>query len=239
MEILATTELQAIFPSFVMHKRHEMPEGYNDALFELAAEDSTANFLVDDGNPKNVGMRNNHLGHIRHNFLVDFKDHPEVQLLMRMVDQSIREYLQMVYKYDHQGDIRMMSDTFWQRGKDFNEDTGIVTHTHRCDLVATYYPRIRLDEDCPDTALHRGAVRFYDPANVGKRMWPCNNSNEWFYGGWFNVEPQEGSLCIFEGHIPHDSAQFVGSERMCIPILCDLELPNEHCKVPVSQLLGG
>ena len=32
MEIATTTELQMIYPAFVMHKHWNMPEGFNDHL---------------------------------------------------------------------------------------------------------------------------------------------------------------------------------------------------------------
>ena len=44
------------------------------------------------------------------------------------------------------------------------------------------------------------------------------------------VEPRTGSMLVFEGHVPHDSTYFEGEERMCIPVLCSLSLPNSHCK---------
>ena len=116
----------------------------------------------------------------------------------------------------------MMSDTFWQR-RALQENVGINAHTHiQTDIVCTYYPRVVLDADCPKTSLHRGAVRFYDPANVGKRLWPCNNPDA-YVGGWYAVEPRTGSMLVFEGHVPHDSTYFEGEERMCIPVLCSLD----------------
>ena len=42
MEIATTSVFQAIYPSFVLHKHWEMPEGFNDRLHALAAEDAEA-----------------------------------------------------------------------------------------------------------------------------------------------------------------------------------------------------
>lgn len=71
MKIQTTTELQMISPAFVMHKHWEMPAGFNERLHVLAAEDSLANRIWDDGDGRNVGDQTNHLEHLRHNFLMD------------------------------------------------------------------------------------------------------------------------------------------------------------------------
>ena len=236
MEIATTTELQMIYPAFVMHKHWKMPEGFNDRLYGLAAEDAVANRIQDASDGRNVGDQTNHLGHLRHNFLMDRQD-PAIAALAQMVAAGVREYLQLAYCYDHSGEIDMMSDTFWQR-RDQRENVGINTHTHiQTDIVCTYYPRVTLDDTCPETSLHRRAVRFYDPANVGKRLWPCRNP-EAYVGGWYAVEPRTGSMLIFEGHVPHDSTHFEGEERMCIPVLCSINLPNSHRKAVVSKILA-
>lgn len=237
MEIPTTSELQLIYPSFVLHKHWDMPEGFNDCLYELAKADTKRNRIRDPADPRASGDMTNHLGHLRHNFLMDIQD-PVIAMLAQMAGAGVREYLQLAYGYDHKGEIRMMSDSFWQRRAQ-RENLGIHSHTHpQTDIVCTYYPRVVLDADCPDTSLHRGAVRFYDPANVGKRLWPCRNPDA-YIGGWYAVEPRTGSMLIFEGHLPHDSTYFEGEERMCIPVLCNLDLPNSHCKVGLRDILAA
>ena len=62
MKIATTTEFQLIYPAFVMHKHWEMPEGFNDRLHALAAEDAVANRIQDEGDGRNVGDQTNHLG---------------------------------------------------------------------------------------------------------------------------------------------------------------------------------
>lgn len=236
MYIETTSNFQTIYPSYVLHKHWPMPEDFNDRLFEMAAEDALKNRITQETDARNVGDTSNHLGHLRHNFLTSTVD-PVMPIFVNMVSASIREYLMLAYDYDHQGDIHMMSDTFWQR-RDKKENVGINSHTHiQSDIVCTYYPRVILDEDCPQTSLHRGSLRFYDPSNVGKRLWPCNNE-EHYIGGWYSVEPSTGSMLVFEGHVPHDSTYFEGEERMCIPVLCSLELPNSHCKVSSTEILN-
>ncbi|KJZ17428.1 hypothetical protein TW86_04025 [Halomonas sp. S2151] len=235
MNIKSHTQIQTIFPSFVMHKRWEMPPGFNERLHELACEDAIRNRITKADNPTNIGDTSNHLGHLRHNFLVECQE-PEVKTLTQMADLAVREYLASVYGYQHEGEVRMMSDTFWQR-RSHGENVGINSHTHiKADLVVTYYPRVDV-EPGETSSLRKGACRFYDPANVGKRFWPCNN-DAFFVGGWYQLEPQEGSMTVFEGYVPHDSTFFSGEERMCIPILVDVDTPKKHCKAAVSDILG-
>jgi hypothetical protein len=238
MEIATTSMMQAIYPAFVLHKHWDMPEGFNDRLYALAREDTERNRITDPRDPRASGDMSNHLGHLRHNFLMDSKD-PVIAMLAQMAAAGVREYLQLAYGYDHTGEIAMMSDSFWQRRAQ-RENLGIHTHTHpQTDIVCTYYPRVMLDEGCPDTSLHRGAVRFYDPAGIGKRLWPCWNPAAYVGGGWYSLEPQTGSMVVFEGYVPHDSTYFEGEERMCIPVLCNLDLPNSHCKVGLRDILAA
>ena len=96
MEIATTTEFQLIYPAFVMHKHWAMPEGFNDRLYALAAEDAVANRIQDAGDGRNVGDQTNHLGHLRHNFLMDRQD-PAIAVLAQMVAAGVREYLHLAY----------------------------------------------------------------------------------------------------------------------------------------------
>ena len=90
MEIPTTSEFQLIYPSFVLHKHWEMPEGFNDRLHTLAAEDAGANRIQDARDTRNVGDKTNHLGHLRHNFLMDRRD-PALAVLAQMVAAGVRE----------------------------------------------------------------------------------------------------------------------------------------------------
>ena len=159
MEIATTTEFQLIYPGLRdAQASGRCPRASMTALHALAAEDAVANRIQDAGDGRNVGDQTNHLGHLRHNFLMDRRD-PAIAVLAQMVAAGVREYLQLAYGYDHSGDIRMMSDTFWQR-RAARENVGINAHTHiQTDIVCTYYPRVVLDADCPeDLAPSRGCA---------------------------------------------------------------------------------
>ncbi len=227
--------VSAIFPRFVLHQQHQPEAGFHEDLYRLASEDAVAN-RTDGSQPNAIGQRATHLSHLRHNFLDDCK-HPAVLKLIQMVDAACRSYVESVYHYRHEGELEMMSDTFWQQ-RSRGENVGINCHTHLTShLVATYY--VRVDRDPAETnPLRQGSVRFYDPQHINTRPWPNNNPHV-FTNSWFNVVPEEGSLLVFEGHLPHDSTFFDGEARMCIPIMVNLVTPRTHIKKPVSELIKG
>lgn len=235
MEIETTSEFQAVFPTFVLHKHWDMPDGFNDRLYDLAAADCTAHRVTDASDPRAIGDGQNHISHMRHNFLMDTVD-PVMHQLAHMVSHAVREFLWHGFQYQHEGDIAMMSDTFWQQ-RSAGENLGIHTHRHLAhEIVCTYYPRVTLDDDCSNEQLKRGAVRFYNPGGQGKRLWSCQDAKD-HVGDWYSVEPRTGSMVVFEGHVPHDSTYFEGDERMCIPILCKLDLPNSHNHATLTEIM--
>ena len=227
--------LATIYPSFVYHKIWNVDKEFNNKLYLLAKEDYLKNGLSETNTEKNIGSVTNHLGHLRHNFLDDYKHEPVIKEFVKMCDSMCRQYLLKVYGYEHTGKIFMMSDTFLQR-RDKKQNIGINNHTHpKCDLVLTYYPKFNLDENISES-LRRGVVRCYDPANIGKRFWKINK-NDFFIGGWYEVHVQESSMLLIEGYLPHDSSYFEGDERMCIPVLIDIDTPKKHIKVSSEELL--
>lgn len=227
--------IDLVFPRFVMHRRTEVDGEFHNDLYRLAAADAAANRT--DGSQANaIGQRATHLSHLRHNFLADCK-HPAVLRLIQLIDAACRDYVQAVYHYRHEGELEMMSDTFWQQ-RARGENVGINCHTHvTSHMVATYY--VRTDRDPAErNPLRQGSVRFYDPQHVNTRPWP-NNNPAVLTTSWFNVVPEEGSLIVFEGHLPHDSTYFDGEARMCIPVMVNLITPRTHMKRPVSELIAG
>lgn len=234
MEIETTTEFETLFPSFVLHKHWQMPEGFNERLYQLASEDCEANRVTDPNDPLKVGNAGHYVAHRRHNFLTDVVD-PIMPTFVNMVSYSVREFLWHAFHYQHEGDIHMMSDTFWQR-RSHGENLGIPTHTHPAhEIICTYYPRVD-DDGENDHEFSKGALRFYNPAMRGGRLWPTNEGSM-YNGQTYSVRPRAGSMVVFEGHMPHDSTFFEGDERMCIPILCKLDLPNKHQHATISEIM--
>lgn len=232
----STTEITTIYPSFVMHKHWETPDGFNERLYELAVKDALDNRPTNNSIENVIGQTDTHFSHLRHNFLLDYKEHDEIVTLTRMAEAAAKEYLQLVYNYDHKFGFQIMGDTFWQR-RSHKENLGIYNHTHlSSDIVIVYYPKVDLDDDANIEEV--GALRVYDPANVGKRFWDTNNKS-YFIGGWFQVEPKTGSMVVLEGYVPHDSTYFAGNERMCIPMQLSLNTPKKHVKVNMEEIVGG
>lgn len=223
-----------IYPRFVYERQWDKSEAFNDALYEVATRDAAANRVPKGGHAKAIGEKTTHLAHLRHNFLMEQK-HPCVAELACMVDKAVRDYLQLVYAYQHEGPVRMMSDTFYQ-SRERGENVGINCHTHfRTDIVATYYVRTGIEEG-ETNPLRMGALRFYDPQNLGERPWP-NNNPQICTSGWANVIPSNGLMVLFEGHMPHDSTYFGGSERLCIPVMCEVATPRSHIKASLPEIL--
>jgi hypothetical protein len=229
-----TTDLQMIFPRFVLHNRYNEGKEFNEELHRLARQDNLDHRVLGSDERSANREKANHLAHDRYNFLRDTKS-PVIRRLIEMVDETARDYLRAVYHYDHKGDIEIMADTFLQR-RSHGENVGINTHIHASSqLVVTYYPRVDRDEKEPNV-LRRGAVRFYDPQIINGRHWP-NNNPHLFANSWFNLEPQVGSLVAFEGYMPHDSGFFDGEERLCIANMVNIVVPRSHQKVLVKELL--
>ena len=225
--------LQAIYPNFVLHKHWEMPAAFNAGLAGLAMQEAEAHRITRDDNPRNLGNRSNHFGHVRHNMLEDHKADPHVRKLLRMVRDAICEYLIAAYGFAFDGEINATAETFLQ-DRARGENLGIFTHCHRkSDFVVTYYPLVEIDPEFANDQLRSGALRFYDPAGVGQRLWP-NRNPQVHCGSWFQITPRQGSMVVFEGHLPHDSSYFEGARRICIPVQCDLVLPNSQAKTRIG-----
>ncbi len=220
-----SSELHTIYPNFILHKHWDTAPEFNAALAAIARKDAKDYTVVDDSDPRALGNRSNHFGHVRHNMLDDHAETPVVQQLVRMVRKGVQEFLKTAYGYDHKGPIDMIAETFYQQ-RSGGENVGIFTHTHqKSDMVCTYYPLVDLDEGCENTPLHSGSLRFYDPSGRGNRLWPNKVT-----GSWHEVQPREGSMVVFEGNIQHDSSYFEGAERICIPVQCDIVTPNRQQK---------
>lgn len=227
--------LTTLWPCFVLDKvfTHDDDPGFDDRLFEQAAEDAARNRVPDVNDPRAVGGAN-YIGHMRHNFLIEPRT-PEKKKLAQMVQTQIRKYLYAVYRIEHDATIYMLSDTFHQK-RSTGENCGIPTHTHlKHDIVVNYYPRVVLDENRKRDGFHSGCLRFYDPSGYGKRLWGNKNPNH-HIGSWYSVEPCKGMMVVFEGHIPHDSTYFDGEERMCIPILCRPHVENGYTYAPIEEI---
>jgi hypothetical protein len=230
-----STEFTPVFADYVQHNHWGHDDDFNNRLYQLAKVDALKNVVTDPLNPLAVGDGEQKYSHLRHNFLLDTVD-PVIPQFIDMVQHSVREFLLRGFGYEHEGDIHMNADPFYQ-SKKTGENIGIYTHTHPSfELVCTYYPHVATFEGQSENQMHNGAVRFYNPAMRGNRLWSSNPSyihNK----SRFSLLPKTGSMIVFEGHMPHDSTFFEAEDRMCIPVLCRLDLPNKHSTASMSEIM--
>ncbi len=93
--------------------------------------------------------------------------------------------------------------------------------------MATYSPEVDFGAAGPQR--HReGALRFYDPAGRGHRLWSNRNTGI-FAGSWLDVPPRTGTMVVFEGHVPHDSVRFEGVRRVCPPTMAKILRGSMRC----------
>jgi len=232
------TGLSTIYPSFVL-------KGFaNEFSPEENAELARVAWSVWDSNAaterqyKTGQTEAYYLSGKRLNMFVEHKANQTVMKLAKVADAMARAYLRQVYRYECKDPIDMMAEPFCQNAKTGTH--GIAPHAHTLKpLLVTYYPSMKVNHR--DSALSggcglNGEANFYDPTNTGKRVWP-NKNDDFFIGSSFRVEIKEGMLLAFEGHLPHDSAQFEGDERVCIPVICYPKLPNKNLGCTLEDLL--
>lgn len=218
-----------IFPTFVMvGQAEEFSRAENEELSKLSWEVYRNNFPTETLQAR-VANTGYYTSEKRHDLFEDYCHLPVVMKLAEAADSMCRAYMREIYHFDCIYPIKMMAEPFCQ-----NEETGkngMACHTHvGKPLFITYYPSVKLKRrahsSIKDNGIN-GEVSFYDPANVGRRIWPCLNTS-FASGSTFRVAVREGMFTAFEGHVPHDSAPFEGEERVCIPIICYPKLPSKN-----------
>jgi len=232
------TGLSTIYPSFVMQgMANEISHEENLELARVSWSVWNSN-AVTESQHKFGGTEAYYLSSKRSNMFAEHKTNPVVMKLARVADSMARAYLRQVYRYECTDPIDMMAEPFCQNAETGTH--GIAPHTHTLKpLLVTYYPiaNVRRRDDARSGCCGlNGEANFYDPTNTGKRVWP-NKNPDFFIGSSFRVEIKEGMLLAFEGHIPHDSAQFEGDERVCIPVICYPKLPNKNLGCTLEDLL--
>lgn len=232
------TSLSTIYPSFIL-------QGFaNEISPEENAELARVAWLVWHANAATERQHKTgeteayYLSQKRVNMFAEHKANPVVMKLARVADAMARAYLREVYRFDCKDPIDMMAEPFCQNAETGTH--GIAPHAHTLKpLLVTYYPVFKVNPRASSRSGGcglNGEANFYDPSNTGKRVWPNKNPN-FFIGSSFRVEIKAGMLLAFEGHLPHDSAQFAGDERVCIPVICYPKLPNKNLGCPLEDLL--
>ena len=227
----------ALYPSFVLVQQDLLTPEFNQRLAEIAVEDAALHRVVDDNDPRNLGTSDSPFGHIRHNLLAEYRGDAAVEAWLAVARAGLSEFLHRGYGAELPERITAIAEPFVQ-GEGDGETLGIFTHTHpRADLVVTYYPEVDFGAVGPQR-FREGALRFYDPAGRGHRLWPNRNPGI-FTGSWLDVRPRTGTLVVFEGHVPHDSAPFRGKRRVCLPLQVSLRVPNAQNPIDIGGSSHG
>ena len=227
----------ALYPSFVLVKHDLLMPELNQWLAEIAIEDAARHRVVDDDDPRNLGTSDSPFGHIRHNLLAEHRGDTAVETWLAVARASLAEYLHRGFGAELPESLMAISEPVLQ-GEGDGETRGICNHTHpKADVVVTYYPEVDFGDVGPER-FREGALRFYDPAGRGHRLWP-NRNPAIFTGSWLDVRPRTGTLVVFEGHVPHDSAPFTGKRRVCLPLQVSLRFPNAQNPVEIGGSSHG
>lgn len=234
---LLGSELMKIYPSFVSTKQWVGEDQLNQELFEIGKRAYFENRVRDDVDPRNVGVKENHISHRRYNLYTDYKA-PCLAKLAMMVDAAARDFLLQAHHYWHEGEIEVSAEVIYQSSNP-DQRANIWAHSHIAhDLVVTYYPVVNPSAPDEDPG---GKLRFYDSLGMGSRPWLKNAQKKIrqgeFIGDWYQVDPRAGTMVVFEGHLMHDSSPFYGLDRMCIPTYCKLILPNQVHLEPISEVI--
>lgn len=228
------SEFTPIFPDYVLHNHWAHSDDFNERLFDIAKADALKNVVKDALDPLAVGDGKQKFSHLRHNFLIDQVD-PAIPQFVEMIKYSVNQFLFNAFGYTHTGDIQMNADPFYQSIEN-GQNIGIYTHSHPSfEIVCTYYPHVAECQSPSDNDMHKGAVRFYNPAMRGNRLWPTS-PDRMHNKAMYSILPRTGSMTVFEGHMPHDSTYFEAKDRMCIPVLCRLDLPNAHSTSSTQEI---
>ena len=228
----------ALYPSFVLVQQDLLTPELNQRLAEIAVEDAARHRVVDDTDPRNLGTADSPFGHIRHNLLAEYRGDEAVEAWLGVARAGVAEYLHRGYGATLPESITAIAEPFVQEGAHPENCVGIFTHTHpKADLVVTYYPEVCFGTEAPQR-YEDGALRFYDPAGRGHRLWPNRNPGL-FTGSWYEVRPRTGTLVIFEGHVPHDAQPFRGRRRVCLPLQVSLRFPNAQNPIDIGGSFHG
>lgn len=227
-------DVAAIYPSFVMRGHlDEFSAKDNRVLADLAWENSRENVRSTSNvrDSAELYSRNPFQNLIEKN-----RNNEIVRRFAGAMDSAAREYLSQVYKFSCTWPIELFSDAFCQ-----NKDTGthgMWVHTHiRKPIIVAYYPVVNLQVRGNSTTSMGvdGQANFYDPNNYGRRPFP-NHNPAFHCSSVYRAVVRSGDFLVFEGYVPHDSAPFEGTERVCIATACDIKTPISVSGIQLESL---
>jgi hypothetical protein len=227
--------LYTLYPSFVLEDSSNFSKEENALLSELAWKTCHLNDNTEKTHQLQSGQ---YFTRPRINMLEEYVHEPVVKKLALLADYYARLYLKEAYGYSCTLPIKLMAEPFCQDGTTGTH--GIMTHSHRGKpLLVTYYPSVKINPRSESKVVGNsglnGQVDFYDPSGEGKRWW--NNHNPAHLTASVARFPvSEGSILVFEGHLPHGSCSFEGEERVCIPVICYPQMPQKNGGLSLREL---
>jgi hypothetical protein len=229
-------QIHALYPSYLGVGYAPLTHAENEDLAEMAWEIHSQNMHKDAAFP----AHSKGFYAIRpQNLLENYQRNPVAQKFARFVDQAVRDYLLGAYGYVCHEQIRLLSEVFCP--DDSTGTSGMVTHTHNAPINMVYYPRVRIPpvgEAVTGKAGRNGEVDFFNPTGRPKKPWPTLKQAH-FHASAFRLKPASGMFTVFEGYLPHSSAQFAASgERVVITTSCSPIFPNSNPGLTMDELLA-
>lgn len=228
--------LHTLYPSYVLSSFPAMSDAQNQELADIAWAVSRQNLALDAVHPADASAYHRLKSE---NMFEAYADNATVRHFAALVDGSVRDFLWQAYGYRCEHPIRHLAVALCQR--DDVGTSGISVHTHAAPISVAYYPRFRI-QTVPNAAVGQagknGEIDFYNPAALPRKPWPTPRRDH-HHAALFRVRPTEGQMLVFEGHMPHGSAQFASGERVCLFISSTPEIPGKTKGLLLQEILHG
>lgn len=228
-------KLNVLYPSFVAVGDSALSADDNDVLAGLAWETQARNIHKDAAHPAHTTA----FYQARPENLLELYAHvPAVKRFAEFTDATVRRYLAEAYGYDCKEPVKLLAEVFCQNHT--TGTSGMAAHTHSAPINFVYYPRVqirRVPQAVTGKAGRNGEIDFFNPTGNPKKPWPALR-RDFHQASIFRLEPRTGMYTVFEGYLPHSSAQFdAGGERVVIPVSCYPVFAYKNDGVTIQELV--
>lgn len=140
--------------------------------------------------------------------------------LLTCIEQRVQTYLQLGYPTLDSTQLACTYNTFVNRQRGLGK--WAIPHRHVGNqLVATYYPRVRLGPaEGKDAVRLPGALCFHDPRPV-QANWMLRQENK-----LFAQTPLQGALFIFPGYLEHSTFPLFDPESDKVAIVTNVRFTH-------------
>lgn len=140
--------------------------------------------------------------------------------LLTCIEQRVQTYLQLGYPTLDTTQLACTYNTFVNRQRGLGK--WAIPHRHVGNqLVATYYPRVRLGPgEGKDAVRLPGALCFHDPRPV-QANWMLRQENK-----LFAQTPPQGALFIFPGYLEHSTFPLFDPESDKVAIVTNVRFTH-------------